>query len=73
MDVLYILLPLGLLIAGSALIVFVWAVRDGQFDDLDTPTIRMLQDDDRHRRIKTKQSPLDENNDVDFVDKNNKS
>ena len=59
MSVLYILLPLGLLIAGSALIVFIWAARDGQFDDLETPTIRMLQDDDRLKKSNPKELPPD--------------
>lgn len=45
MAVLYILLPLALLIAGVAVGVFVWATRKGQLDDLDSPPIRMLDDD----------------------------
>jgi cbb3-type cytochrome oxidase maturation protein len=45
MNVLYILLPLALLIATGAITAFVWSVRDGQLDDLDTPPRRMLGDD----------------------------
>ena len=55
MSMLYIILPLALLIATAALIAFVWATRSGQFDDLDTPAMRMLHDDadddDRALRI----------------------
>jgi len=45
MSVLYIVLPLALLIAAAAVIAFIWATRSGQFDDLDTPAVRMLHDD----------------------------
>ena len=45
MSVIYIVLPLGLLISGSALAAFVWSVRRGQFDDTSTPAVRMLDDD----------------------------
>ena len=27
-------------------VIFVWAVRSGQFDDLDTPAVRILTDED---------------------------
>jgi len=46
MSVVYIVLPLALLLAVIALYVFIRAVRSGQFDDLDTPGVRMLQDDE---------------------------
>jgi cbb3-type cytochrome oxidase maturation protein len=46
MEMVFVLLPLALLVAGGMLIVFIWAVRSGQFDDLETPAKRMLHDDD---------------------------
>jgi cbb3-type cytochrome oxidase maturation protein len=46
MSVIYILLPLALIIAAFAVFAFIWATRDGQMDDLDTPSVRMLFDDD---------------------------
>lgn len=45
MNVLTFLIPLALLIAGSAAAAFVWSVRSGQLDDLDTPPRRMIADD----------------------------
>ena len=45
MDLVYIILPLALLIAGFALVAFIWAARSGQFDDLETPSRRVLFDD----------------------------
>lgn len=50
MSVLYIVLPLALLVVGIALAAFVWAARHGQFDDLDTPAVRMLHDDTEPKR-----------------------
>lgn len=47
MDVIYILLPIVLLIVVAALIAFFWAIRSGQFDDLNTPALRVLFDDDK--------------------------
>ncbi|MCA9679995.1 MAG: cbb3-type cytochrome oxidase assembly protein CcoS [Kofleriaceae bacterium] len=46
MSVLYVLLPLMLGVVGAAVGTFVWAARRGQLDDLDTPPLRMLADDE---------------------------
>lgn len=45
MTVIYIVLPLALVIVGVAVWAFVWAADRGQFDDLDTPAVRLLHDD----------------------------
>lgn len=45
MSVLYLVVPLALLVVGAAVWAYVWASARGQFDDLDTPAIRMLRDD----------------------------
>jgi cbb3-type cytochrome oxidase maturation protein len=46
MNVLYFLVPLAILLAGAGVGAFLWAVRHGQFDDVDTPALRMLLDDE---------------------------
>ncbi len=46
MDVLYILIPISLLVMGAAVWVFIWAIRSGQYDDLEGPAHRILMDDD---------------------------
>ena len=46
MSVIYLVLPLALLLGGAALAAFLWAVRKGQFDDLETPAIRIVLEDD---------------------------
>jgi cbb3-type cytochrome oxidase maturation protein len=45
MEVIFIVLPLALLLAGVALAAFLWAVNRGQYDDLDTPPVRVLFDE----------------------------
>lgn len=46
MTILLLLIPLSLLLLGLAVWAFAWAVRRGQFDDLDTPALDILCDDD---------------------------
>lgn len=46
MAVMFVLLPAALLFAVAAVLVFAWAARSGQFDDLETPALRILGDDD---------------------------
>ena len=46
METIFVLLPLALLIAVIAVGLFIWAARTGQFDDLETPAVRILFDDD---------------------------
>ncbi len=45
MNILLMLIPLSLLLGGAAIGVFVWAVRRGQFEDLQTPALDILADD----------------------------
>ncbi len=50
MSILYLLIPLALLLLGGAVWAFFWAVGSGQFDDLDTPAMRVVMDDDTKPR-----------------------
>lgn len=47
MTILYLLIPLGLLLLAIAIGAFFWAVREGQFDDMDTPAWSVVLDDDK--------------------------
>ncbi len=51
MIALYIVLPLALLIGGLAVAAFIWTVRSGQLDDVDTPPRRMLFEDPPTRPV----------------------
>jgi cbb3-type cytochrome oxidase maturation protein len=46
MNVLYVLVPLAVVLAAVAVAAFRWAVRDGQFDDVETPALRILLDEE---------------------------
>ena len=52
MNALLILIPLSLVLLVAALWAFAWAVKRGQFDDLDTPAIDILQDDPASPRLR---------------------
>ncbi len=45
MNLVYLILPIALLIAAGFVTAFVWATRRGQFDDMDTPAMRLLGED----------------------------
>lgn len=49
-SVIYLVIPLALLVVLAAVIVYAWAARHGQFDDLDTPAMRILHDDEPRRQ-----------------------
>lgn len=46
MASLLLLIPLGLALLGVAVWAFFWAADHGQFEDLDTPALRILHDDE---------------------------
>lgn len=50
MNIVYLLLPIAFIIFGLGLAAFIWAVRSGQFDDLDTPPIKIFEADDTTER-----------------------
>ena len=46
MNIVFLLLPLALLLASGFVWAFVWGIRHGQYDDVETPAYRMLLDDE---------------------------
>ena len=46
MSILGFLIPVALLMGAAGLALFFWAMRDGQFDDLDGAANRILIDDE---------------------------
>jgi cbb3-type cytochrome oxidase maturation protein len=46
-NVILYLLGLGLLLGGGGLAIFLWALRSGQYDDMDGAANRILFDDDK--------------------------
>ncbi|MEM9304142.1 MAG: cbb3-type cytochrome oxidase assembly protein CcoS [Pseudomonadota bacterium] len=46
MSILLVMIPLSIALLATAVGIFFWAVRRGQFDDLETPAWRVVLDDD---------------------------
>ena len=47
MNIIYVLIPIGLVLLALGVWAFFWATGSGQYDDLDSPAWRILMDDDR--------------------------
>ena len=47
MDILYLLIPISLVLVAFIALVLLWAVRNGQFEDMEGPAHRILMDDDQ--------------------------
>ena len=59
MSILYILIPLAVVLLAIAIWALIWAIRNGQFDDLETHGWSVVLDDDQ------KPPEFDENNETD--------
>lgn len=57
MEILYVMVPLGLLLVALGLWAFFWATGNGQFDDLDSPGWSVLDDDRPARPDPTRNAP----------------
>ncbi len=54
MSVIVLLIVVSIAVAAAFLGMFLWAVKDGQYDDDTTPAIRILFDDHDKRRKRRK-------------------
>ncbi len=45
MSIIFLLILFSLILAIGFLLAFIWSVRDGQYDDDYTPSVRMLFED----------------------------
>ena len=57
MSVVFVLVFAAIIIAAAFLIAFVWAVRNGQYDDTYTPSVRILFDEPATEDIKKDEAP----------------
>lgn len=51
MDILFLLIPLSIIILIVAIWMFIWAVKSGQFEDMEGPAYRIIMDDDNDPMI----------------------
>jgi cbb3-type cytochrome oxidase maturation protein len=63
MNIFYLLIGVSLLVALIFLGLFIWAVKSGQYDDYETPSYRILFDNDTEN----------ENSEVEEVNDSNKN
>jgi len=47
MEIIYLLIPISLILLGLIVWILLWAVRDGQYDDLEGPAHSILMDEDK--------------------------
>lgn len=46
MDIIFLLIPIAIILAGCAVWAFFWSVNSGQYEDLESPAHSILYDDD---------------------------
>lgn len=56
MNILFLLIPLSLVLVIFAVIAFRWALKNDQFDDLDSPAMIPLLDDTEEERAQRQSS-----------------
>ena len=71
MSIIFVLIPIAMLFVAIAVMVFFWAVKTNQYDDLDREAVNILFDEEQfsakpENTIKQKQSKnkIDSNNDI---------
>lgn len=62
MNIIYLLLPVALIIVIAIIVIFFWAVKSDQFEDLEGPAHRIIMDDDDTPAI-DKKRPAEEDQD----------
>ena len=63
MNMLYVLIPLAIMLLGVAVWALLWAIKNGQFDDLESQGWSVVLDDDQ------KPPPLDDDENVENTEK----
>jgi cbb3-type cytochrome oxidase maturation protein len=60
MESLYLLIPLSLLVLVLIVAILFWAIRSGQFDDMEGPAHSILMDDDVGKKSQHQTKPKNE-------------
>jgi len=58
MNIIYVLIPIAIVFVAIAVLVFFWAIKSNQYDDLDREGVNILFDED----INTNNSTSKQNN-----------
>ncbi|NKB37224.1 MAG: cbb3-type cytochrome oxidase assembly protein CcoS [Gammaproteobacteria bacterium] len=51
MEVIYLLIPISLILVGVIIYFLFWAIRSGQFDDMEGSGFQILMDDDKAKVV----------------------
>lgn len=54
MNIMFVSIPISLVLLAIGIGAFFWAVRNGQFDDLDSPAYSILLDEEHDRKRRRK-------------------
>ncbi|MCD4663985.1 MAG: cbb3-type cytochrome oxidase assembly protein CcoS [Bacteroidales bacterium] len=73
MSVVFILIIIGVVVAGGFLVAFIWAVKSGQYEDSYSPSVRVLFDDYVNNEKTTNNNSNNNKDDKKESDKSNKS
>ena len=49
MNIIFVLLPLSLILGFVFFLGYLWCVRTDQFEDLNTPAVRILADEEKRK------------------------
>jgi len=53
LDILFLLIPISVVIVAGIAAAFLWAVKSGQFEDMEGPAHRIVMDDDAPTKPKS--------------------
>jgi cbb3-type cytochrome oxidase maturation protein len=56
MEIIYMLIAISLVLVGVMAWALLWAVRSGQFDDLEGPAHRILMEEDEYSHLHSEHS-----------------
>ena len=63
MDILFLLIPIALGFLVIALALFFWAIRNGQYDDMDSQSLKIIMDERRSKQATQEKNKDDSDND----------
>ena len=64
MSVIFLLIIVGVIVAGLFLGGFIWAVKSGQYDDTYTPSVRMLFEDEPKEKTDSLSEPKKQGSEI---------
>ncbi len=63
MSVLYLLIPIGIIFLLLAVLFFFWAIKNGQYDDMESQALKIVIEDHQSKPEKSKDENDDESSD----------